>query len=66
MKFCENIEVDMLKIIIIIIGYTLNNFITHHNTIVDDENKLFKFFLNEFIFCKKIIIGFVIVEIDPR
>jgi hypothetical protein len=31
MKFCENMKlVDMLKIIIIIIiGYTLNNFATH-------------------------------------
>jgi len=29
MKFCEKYEVDMLKIIIIIIGYTLNNFTTH-------------------------------------
>jgi hypothetical protein len=28
MKFCENM-VDMLKIIIIIIGYILNNFTTH-------------------------------------
>jgi hypothetical protein len=26
MKFCEKYEVDMLKIIIIIIGYILNNF----------------------------------------
>jgi len=28
MKFCENYEVEKLKIIIIIIGYTLNNFTT--------------------------------------
>jgi len=29
MKFYEKYEVEMLKIIIIIIGYTLNNFTTH-------------------------------------
>jgi len=29
MKICEKYEVDMLKIIIIIIGYNLNNFTTH-------------------------------------
>ncbi len=29
MKICEKYEVDMLKIIIIFIGYTLNNFTTH-------------------------------------
>jgi len=29
MKFCEKYEVDMLKIIIILIGYTLNNFTTY-------------------------------------
>jgi len=28
-KICEKYEVDMLKIIIIIIGYIINNFITH-------------------------------------
>jgi hypothetical protein len=28
-KICEKYEVDMLKIIINIIGYTLNNFIIH-------------------------------------
>ncbi len=27
--FCEKYEVDMLKIIMIFIGYTLTNFITH-------------------------------------
>jgi hypothetical protein len=27
----------MLKIVIIIEGYTLNNFTTHHNIIIDDE-----------------------------
>jgi hypothetical protein len=43
----------MLKIIIIIIGYILNNFITqYHNIIVDDGKKYnFKFF--------KIIIIFI-------
>jgi len=29
MKFCENMKVEMLKIIIVIIGYILNNFTTH-------------------------------------
>jgi hypothetical protein len=30
MKFCQNMKlVDMLKIIIIIVGYTLNNVTTH-------------------------------------
>jgi hypothetical protein len=29
MKICEKYEVDMLKIIIIIISYNVNNFITH-------------------------------------
>ncbi len=29
MKICEKYEVNMLKIIIIIVGYTLNNFTTH-------------------------------------
>jgi hypothetical protein len=29
MKYCEKYEVDMLKIIIIIIGYIQNNFTTH-------------------------------------
>ncbi len=29
MKFCEKYEADMLKIIIIIIAYTLNNFTNH-------------------------------------
>ncbi len=29
MKFCEKYEIDMLKIIVIITDYTLNNFTTH-------------------------------------
>jgi hypothetical protein len=32
MKFCENMKFDMLKIIIIIIAYILNNFTTHTNS----------------------------------
>jgi hypothetical protein len=33
-------EVDMLKIIVIIIDYTLNNFhYSYHNIIVDDEKQ---------------------------
>jgi hypothetical protein len=55
----------MLKIIIIIIGYTLNNFTIPHNIIVDDgKKKYFKKNLNHFL--KKIIIHFVNVEIGPR
>jgi hypothetical protein len=50
MKFCENMKLDMLKIIIIIIGYILNNF-----TI---KKRIY--------FLKKIIICFVNVETDPR
>ncbi len=39
MKVCEKYEVEMLKIILIIIDYTLNNFSTqYHNIIVEDEN----------------------------
>jgi hypothetical protein len=33
MKFFENMKFDMLKIIIIIIGYILNNFTTHITTL---------------------------------
>jgi hypothetical protein len=41
MKFCEKYEVDdMLKIIIIIVGYTLNNFTnSYHNIIIVDDGK---------------------------
>jgi hypothetical protein len=34
MKFGEKSEVDMLKIIIIILGYILNNFTTHITIII--------------------------------
>jgi hypothetical protein len=33
----------MLKIIIIIIGYTLNNFTTHITNIIVDDEKLYNF-----------------------
>ncbi len=48
MKFGEKIEVDMLKIIITIIGYILNNFTTHITIlyIVDDGKN------NSSVFCQ--------------
>jgi hypothetical protein len=43
MKFCEKYEVDMLKIILIIIGYTLAYFhYSYHNIIVED-GKIYNF-----------------------
>jgi hypothetical protein len=39
MKFSENMKFDMLKIIIIIIGYTLNNFTTHITIVIIDDEK---------------------------
>jgi hypothetical protein len=44
MKFCEKYEVEMLKIMIIIIGYTLNMFVNTHsynNIIVDDGKYIY-------------------------
>jgi len=60
-------EVIMFKIIIISIGYILNDFIiSYHNIIVNYEN-IYNFKIkNEFIFLKKTIICFVNVETDPR
>jgi hypothetical protein len=42
MKISCKYEVDMMKIIIIIISYTLNNFTTpiYHNIIVDDGKNI--------------------------
>jgi hypothetical protein len=58
----------MLKIIIIIIGYTLNDFITSCDNIIIGNGKFnnLNFKKNELIFCEKIIICFVNVETDPR
>jgi hypothetical protein len=44
MKFCEKYEVDMLKIIIIIIGYIHSEqfHYSYHNIIVDD-GKIYNF-----------------------
>jgi hypothetical protein len=59
----------MLKIIIIIIvGYTLNNFIySYHNIIVDDEKICnFKIKKTNSIFFEKTIIRFVNMETHPR
>jgi hypothetical protein len=56
----------MLKIIIIIIGYILNNFTTHITILYKMMEKyIILIFKNEFIFGKKII-RFVNVEIDYR
>ncbi len=55
MKICENYEVDMLKIIRIILGYTLNNFTNSCDNTIVDHGKFNKFQIlkNEFIFLKK-------------
>jgi hypothetical protein len=56
----------MLKIIIIIIGYSLNNFTTHYNIVVDDENtNNFKILKTNSFFDKKNFIRFVNVKTDP-
>jgi len=56
----------MLKIIIIIIGYILNNFTTYQNIIVDDGKKYnFQILETNFFFDKKIIC-FVNLETDLR
>jgi hypothetical protein len=48
-NFCEKYEIDMLKIIIIMIGYTLNNFFTQ--MIIDHgKNNNFKIEKKELIF----------------
>jgi hypothetical protein len=61
-------EVDMLKIIIIIIGYILNNFTTHITNIIVGNGKLynFKILKKRIHFLKKKWIVFVNVENDPR
>jgi hypothetical protein len=73
MKFCEKYEVDTLKIIIIIIGYILNNFTTHVTISYSRWWKMNSFLIffqnikNEFIFWKIIIIIHLVnVETDPR
>jgi hypothetical protein len=69
-------EVDMLKIIIIIIGYILNKFHYSHHNILGDDWKYIYFFqnlkINSFfgkyiiiIIIIIIIIRFVNVETDP-
>jgi hypothetical protein len=56
----------MLKIIIFIVGYILNNFTTYQNIIVDDGKKYnLQIKKNEFFFKRKIIY-FVNVETDLR
>jgi len=54
MKFCENMKLTCLKIIIIIIiGYTLNNFTPHIKTSwVDDGKIVISKIKNKFIFLK--------------
>ncbi len=62
----KNYEIDMLKIIMIIIAYTLNNFTTHMTiSVYNRNNKNFKF-KKEVIFRMKIFIHLVNVETDPR
>jgi hypothetical protein len=60
-KICEKYEVDMLKIIIIIIGYTLNNFIIHitilklmmEKYITSKSKKRIQFLkINSYSFCR--------------
>jgi hypothetical protein len=53
MKFCESMKLSLLKIIIIIIGYILNNFhYSYHNIIVNYRKDIISNFKNEFIFEK--------------
>jgi hypothetical protein len=67
MNFCEKYDIDMLKIIIIIIGYTMNNFTYSCNNIIIDHGKFNNFqILKTNFFIKKISICFVDVETDPR
>jgi len=64
-NFVKIYEVDMLKIIIIIIVYTLNKFhYSYHNIIVNDGN--FYNFKMKNQFYLFLIIHFVNVETDPR
>jgi len=64
--FVKNYEIDMLKIIMIIIGYTLNNFTTHMKISVDNRNNYNFKFKKEVIFRMKIFIHLVHVETDLR
>ncbi len=51
MKFCEKYKVDILKIIIIIIDYILNNFTYSYHNIIIDDGEIYNFKLkNEFNF----------------
>jgi hypothetical protein len=53
MKFCEKYKVDILKIIIIIIDYILNNFTYSYHNIIIDDGEIYNFKLkNEFNFWK--------------
>jgi hypothetical protein len=68
MNFSEKYDVAMLKIIIIIVGYTLNNFTTHFcdNSIIDNGKfNHFKFKKRIGVFEKKFKICFVNVKTEP-
>jgi hypothetical protein len=62
----KNYEIDMLKIIMIIIGYTLNNFATHMTISVDNRNNNNFKLKKKLIFQMKIFIHLVNVETDAR
>jgi hypothetical protein len=64
--FVKNYEIDMLKIIMIIIGYTLNNFATHMTISVDNRNNNNFKLKKKLIFQMKIFIHLVNVETDAR
>jgi hypothetical protein len=64
--FVKIYEIDRLKIIMIIIGYTLNNFTTHMTISVDNRNNNNFKLKKEVIFRMKIFIHLVNVETDPR
>jgi hypothetical protein len=64
--FVKIYEIDMLKIIMIIIGYILNNFTTHMTKSVDDRNNNNFKFKKEVIFRMKIFIHLVNLKTDLR
>jgi hypothetical protein len=64
--FVKIYGIDRLKIIMIIIGYTLNNFTTHMTISVDNRNNNNFKLKKEVIFRMKIFIHLVNVETDPR
>jgi hypothetical protein len=49
-NFCENMKFDILKVIIIIIGYTLNIFHYSDNNIIADHGNNNNFKLKKYFF----------------